>query len=150
MPRVRRAAEVTWEGNVARGHGAISAQTGAFHELPFSLATRVGQAEGKTSPEELLAAAHAGCYAMSLAGELTKRGNPPEHLSVTAACTLDEVQGEGHQIVSMELTARGSVPSIDSETFQLAAAAADAGCTISHLVRASATVTVNAELEEER
>ena len=71
MPRIERTAEVIWEGNVARGLGAISAGTGAFSDLPFSLPTRIGQAEGKTSPEELLAAAHAGCLSMSLASELT-------------------------------------------------------------------------------
>jgi len=71
VPRIERSAKVTWEGNVARGIGTISADTGAFAALPFSLPTRIGAAEGKTSPEELLAAAHAGCFAMGLANELT-------------------------------------------------------------------------------
>src|SRR5581483_11633937 len=67
MPRIERTAVLTWEGNVARGAGTISGETGAFSGLGFSLPTRVGQAEGKTSPEELLAAAHGGCITMSLA-----------------------------------------------------------------------------------
>ena len=84
MPRIRRAATSVWEGNVARGAGHISAGSGAFAGLAYSLPTRIGQAEGKTSPEELLAAAHAGCFAMSLASELTTLGSPPEHLEVLA------------------------------------------------------------------
>ena len=86
MPRIVRNADVTWEGNVARGAGSITAASGAFATLPYSLATRVGQPEGKTSPEELLAAAHAGCFAMSLASELTGRDLPPERLATSATC----------------------------------------------------------------
>jgi len=149
MPRVRRSADVTWEGNVARGAGTISARSGAFESLGYSVATRVGQPEGKTSPEELLAAAHAGCLAMSLASELTRGGTPPEHLSVSATCTLDEVEGGGHRIVAMDIDAYGRVPGIDAEAFERAARAADERCTLSHLVRASAEVKVNATLEED-
>jgi osmotically inducible protein OsmC len=149
VPRVRRSADVTWEGNVARGAGTISAQSGAFEALGFSVATRVGQPEGKTSPEELLAAAHAGCLAMSLSSVLTRAGTPPERLSVSATCTLDEVEGQGHRIVAMEIDARGRVPGLAADAFERAARAADESCTFSHLLRASADVTVNATLEEE-
>jgi lipoyl-dependent peroxiredoxin len=138
---------VTWEGNLARGSGRISGRSGALEDLPYSAATRIGQPEGKTSPEELVAAAHAGCYAMSLAGELTAAGTPPERLSVAATCTLDEVEGN-HLIVSMEVEARASVPGIDEEAFQHVARLADDGCTISALVRASAQVSLRVELEE--
>src|SRR5919197_3374876 len=99
MPRIERSADVVWEGNVARGSGWISARSGAFGDLPYSLATRIGDSDGKTSPEELLAAAHAGCYAMSLAGELAGAGSPAERLRVTANVTLDEVPGQGHLVV---------------------------------------------------
>src|SRR3954467_13557418 len=99
MPRIERTAEVVWEGNVARGAGHITAGTGAFTELPYSLPTRIGAAEGKTSPEELLAAAHAGCLTMSIASELTSAGTPPDRLEVTVKIVMDEVEGEGHQIV---------------------------------------------------
>jgi lipoyl-dependent peroxiredoxin len=149
VPRVRRSADVTWEGNVARGAGTVSAESGAFEALGFSVASRVGQPEGKTSPEELLAAAHAGCLAMSLSTELTRAGTPPERLSVSATCTLDEVEGQGHRIVAMEIRARGRVPGLDAAAFEQAARAADEGCTFSHLLRASASVTVNAKLDEE-
>ena len=149
MARVRRSADVTWEGNVARGAGTISGQSGALSALPFSLATRVGQTAGNTSPEELLAAAHAGCFAMSLSGELTRAGTPPERLSVSATCTLDEVEGQGHRIVAVEIEARGRVSAADAAAFARAARAADESCTLSQLVRASADVTVNATLEED-
>jgi osmotically inducible protein OsmC len=103
MPRIVREAEIGWEGNVARGTGAITAaSSGAFSGLAYSAATRVGNPEGKTSPEELLAAAHGGCFTMSLASELTKAGSPPERLEVRCTITMDEVEGIGHQIVNSE------------------------------------------------
>jgi lipoyl-dependent peroxiredoxin len=149
MPRVQRDATVTWEGNLARGSGAISAATGAFAALPYSLATRVEKPDGKTSPEELLAAAHAGCYAMSLAGELTRAGSAPEHLDVRATVTLDQVADGSHQIVGSELHARARVTGIDQETFERVAQVASDRCTFSKLITASGTVTVNATLEGE-
>jgi osmotically inducible protein OsmC len=147
MPRIVREADVHWEGNVARGAGAITAaSSGAFVGLPFSVASRVGVPEGKTSPEELLAAAHGGCFAMSLAGELAKAGTPPEQLEVRCTVTMDEVGGKGHQIVHSEITASGTVPNCDEAAFAQAAEAADAGCPFSALIRASATVSVSATL----
>jgi osmotically inducible protein OsmC len=138
---------VTWEGNVARGSGAISAATGAFAELPYSLASRVEKPDGKTSPEELLAAAHAACYAMSLAGELAGAGSPPEHLDVRATVTLDQVEDGSHRIVASDVLARARVKEIDGETLQELAATASQGCPFSKLIEASGTVTVNAILE---
>jgi osmotically inducible protein OsmC len=138
---------VVWEGNLARGEGSISAGTGAFRELPYSAAARIGAPARKTSPEELLAAAHAGCYAMSLAGELTGVGAPPERLAVRAVVTLDEVDGSGHRIVASEIRARARVEGIDTNTLDRAAAAADEGCPFSALMRASGTISVKAELE---
>lgn len=147
MPRIVREAEIGWEGNLARGSGAITAaSSGAFSGLAYSAATRVGNPEGKTSPEELLAAAHGGCFTMSLAGELTKAGSPPERLEVRCTITMDEVEGRGHQIVNSEIVARGVVPGCDEAAFAQASEAADAGCPFSALIRASATVTVSAFL----
>jgi len=147
VPRVQRSADVTWEGNVARGSGMISAETGAFRELGFSLPTRIGASEGKTSPEELLAAAHAGCYAMSLASELTQAGTPPARLEVTATVTLDEVEGGAHRIVASEINARARGDGIDGSALERAARAADDGCPFSALIAASANVSFNVELE---
>jgi lipoyl-dependent peroxiredoxin len=147
MPRVQREANVTWEGNVARGNGTLSGATGAFAELPFSLASRVEKPDGKTSPEELLAAAHAGCYAMSLAGELAGAGSAPDHLDVRAVVTLDQVVDGSHRIVASELLARARVKDIDAGTLQRLAESASEGCPFSQLIAASGTVTVNATLE---
>jgi osmotically inducible protein OsmC len=147
VPRIERSAIVTWEGSVARGGGTISAGTGAFSHLPYSLPVRVGVGdEGKTSPEELLAAAHAGCFAMSLASELSKRGAPPEHLEVSCRVTMDEVEGKGHQIVlsTIEAIARAG---LDDAGFKDAVRVADEECPFSALIKASAGVTVNARLE---
>src|SRR5437762_10953202 len=136
MPRVQREAQVTWQGNVARGNGTISAGTGAFDELAYSLATRIERIDGKTSPEELLAAAHAACYAMSLAGELTSAGSAPEHLEVTATVTLDEVEDGSHRIVASDVVARARVPGIDEPALQRIADVADGGCPFSAWIKA--------------
>jgi osmotically inducible protein OsmC len=149
VPRVQREANVTWEGNVARGSGAISAATGAFSELPYSLATRVERPDGKTSPEELLAAAHAACYAMSLAGELAGAGTPVDRLDVQATVTLDQVEDGSHRIVSSQLLARARVKEVDAETLNRLAAGASEGCPFTKLIEASAKVTVTATLEGE-
>jgi len=151
MPRIVREAEISWEGNVARGVGAITAaSSSAFSGLPYTAATRIGRPEGKTSPEELLAAAHGGCFTMSLASELSKAGTPPERLDVRCVVTMDEVKGKGHQIVHSEIEARGTVPDCDEAAFAQAAEAADAGCSFSALIRASATVAVSASLRSSR
>jgi lipoyl-dependent peroxiredoxin len=147
VARVEREADVTWEGNVARGSGSISGGTGAFENLPYSLATRIEKQDGKTSPEELLAAAHAACYAMSLAGELAGAGFAPDHLDVRAVVTLDQVEDGSHRIVASDILARARVTGIDDAALQEAADAANKGCTFSALIEASAKVTVNAQLE---
>src|SRR5262245_55014687 len=118
MPRIVREAAVTWDGNLVRGAGSLTAATsGAFTGLPYSLATRVGKAEGSTSPEELLAAAHGGCFTMSLAGELTGAGTPPGRLDVRCTITMDEVEGGGHRIVHSALDVSAHVPGIDTGSF---------------------------------
>jgi lipoyl-dependent peroxiredoxin len=129
MPRIERTAQVTWEGNLARGTGRITGDTGAFTDLPYSMPTRIGAAEGKTSPEELLAAAHAGCLTMSIAGELTQAGTPPERLHLTCRIVMDEVEGAGHQIVASQVTVSGDeVPDDVLER-------ADADCPFSQLLK---------------
>jgi osmotically inducible protein OsmC len=147
MPRVRRAAEVVWGGNLARGSGRITADSGAFERLPYTAATRVGEPEGKTSPEELLAAAHAGCYAMSLAGELSRAGTPPGQIDVRAVVTLDEVPGQGHRIVGSEIQVRARVEGLEPAELERVARAADDGCPFSALIRASGMVSIESEVE---
>jgi lipoyl-dependent peroxiredoxin len=147
MPRIERTAHVGWEGNLARGGGTIDAATGAFARLPYSLPSRIGDPGGKTSPEELLAAAHGGCLTMSLAGELTAAGTPPGHLSVACTIVMDEVEGQGHQIVGSRVEIEARVEGIDDAGLQAAVAKADESCPFSALLRrAGAWVEVSARL----
>jgi osmotically inducible protein OsmC len=147
MPRIERSATTTWEGNVARGTGHITGGTGAFGDLPFSLPTRIGAAEGKTSPEELLAAAHGGCITMSLASELSQAGTPPTRLEVSTTIVMDEVEGQGHQIVASHVAMRAAADGLDDAALQAAVAQADEGCPFSQLLRrAGADVQVTASL----
>jgi osmotically inducible protein OsmC len=137
MPRIVRDADVVWEGNLARGEGAITASSGAFTALPYSLPTRIAAPEGKTSPEELLASAHGGCFTMSLAGELTAAGTPPGRLHVHCRITMDEVEGQGHLIVHSALDVSVGVDGLDADAFTKAVDAAHAGCSFSSLLRAA-------------
>ncbi len=147
MPRIVREAEIDWEGTTARGSGVVrAASTGSF-ELSATIASRIEVIEGKTSPEELLAAAHATCFVTSLGSELARLEAPPERMHVRCTITMDEVEGAGHRIVSSDIAARAIVPGADDSTLAVAAEAADAGCPFSALIRATATVTVEAVLE---
>ena len=147
MPHIERRAQLIWEGNLARGEGSVSGDSGAFTGLAFSLPTRVSQVAGKTSPEELLAAAHGGCITMSLAGELTRAGTPPGRLDVSCLIEMDEVEGKGHQIVASHVDAVVAADGADDAGLQAALAAADEDCPFSQLLRrAGAAVHVSARL----
>ena len=146
MPRLTREASVGWTGSLSRGAGVVSASSSGAFELPVTLPSRIAEPEGRTSPEELLSAAHAACFAMSLASESAKAGGSVEQLDVRCTITMDEVEGAGHQVVASELEVSGRVERLDEQTFARAAEAADAGCSFSTLLRASATVTVTAQL----
>ena len=148
MPRIVREADVAWEGTISRGSGGVQATSSGAFALPVTIASRVGDPEGKTSPEELLAAAHATCYVTSLGSELSRARTPPERLDVHCTITMDEVEGLGHRIVTSAITASGVVPGCDAAAFAQAAEAADQGCSFSALIRASATVTIDASLEQ--
>ena len=137
MPHIERTIDIVWEGNVARGNGTINGRSGAFTDLPFSLPSRIAVAQGKTSPEELLAAAHAGCLTMSIAGELTGDGTPPTRLEVTCTVVMDEVEGQGHEIVASHVTVGGD--EISDEIIERA----DTGCPFSRLLKkAGVEVTI--------
>jgi osmotically inducible protein OsmC len=142
-----RTATVTWNGDLASGTGTVTAGTsGRFTDLPISWGSRTEAAEGRTSPEELLAAAHASCFAMALSHELSQSGHPPEKLSVGASCTIEPVEG-GFGITRSELKVRGAVPGIDADAFQTAAQAAGEGCPVSGALRGNVEISVDAELE---
>ena len=145
MPRTERMASIVWEGNVARGGGVITAGSGAFEGLPYTLATRIGNPEGKTSPEELLAAAHGGCLTMSLATELTQSGTPPGRIESRCLIVMDEVPDEGHQIVASHVTLHAAIDGADPDALAAALERADAGCPFSCLLR-KAGVEVTIEL----
>jgi lipoyl-dependent peroxiredoxin len=143
VPRIERSAKVVWDGNVARGSGSITGETGAFSDLPYTLASRIGNPEGKTSPEELLAAAHAGCLTTSLGSELARDNTPAGHLEVRCTIVMDEVPGEGHQIIGADVTVHAEVDGASDEALAEAIRRADEGCPFSTLLKkAGATVTV--------
>jgi osmotically inducible protein OsmC len=135
MPRIERSAKVVWEGNVARGTGHLSGDTGAFSELPFTLASRIANPEGKTSPEELLAAAHAGCFTMSLGSELARDNTPAGRLEVHCTIVMDEIPGEGHQIIGSNVTVDADVEGASGDSLAAAIQRADEGCPFSTLLK---------------
>ena len=114
---VNRTAESTWSGDLTSGSGAVSAvSSGAFTGLPVTWGSRTGEHEGRTSPEELVAAAHAACYSMAFSSGLAKNGTPATRLDVSATVTFDQVDGKW-TVKSSALTVRGDVPGIDEQTF---------------------------------
>ena len=145
MPAVRRA-EVVWNGSLANGAGTVSAMSsGAFSDLPVSWAART-ETPDKTSPEELVAAAHASCFAMALSGRLGRAGAPPERLAVSAEVTFDKLEA-GWKVVSSALTVRGVVPGMSEADFLTEAEAARDGCPISVALRGNVELSVDAALE---
>jgi lipoyl-dependent peroxiredoxin len=146
MAAIRRA-EATWSGALTTGFGTVSAvSSGAFAELPVSWAARTESSDGKTSPEELLAAAHAACFSMALSGALGRAGTPPERLDVSAEVTFDKLDA-GWRVVSSALTVRGLVPGATEEAFRAAAEGARDGCPISVALAGNVALSVEATLE---
>lgn len=146
MPRIERVAQAVWEGRVATGSGTIAGRSSGAFDVDYSEPARVGDPDGRSSPEELVAAAHAGCFAMSLAAEISKLHVEPRRISVEATCVMDEVEGRGHLVVASNLEVEADVPGLDESAFHEAVERADAGCPISTLIRCSAPVSVQAEL----
>jgi osmotically inducible protein OsmC len=136
-------ASTIWEGDLAHGAGTTTPDSGAFPAVEVSWASRTRRAAGKTSPEELLAAAHASCYCMALAHELAEAGTPPDRLEASA--TVDFEPGEG--VRSSHIEVRGRVPEIDQDRFEEAARAAGDGCPISGALKGNVEITVDATLE---
>ena len=146
MATVQRRAEAIWEGNLEKGKGRVTSGTGALGELPVTWAARVEQPDGKTSPEELIAAAHAACYSMAFSGALAKNGHPPTRLHVTATSGLEKGQ-DGIRIATMDLEVRGQVPGIDQATFARLAEEGEKGCPVSNALRNNVQIRVKATLE---
>jgi lipoyl-dependent peroxiredoxin len=139
-----RTAHVTWHGSLLEGDGTIdSVGSGAFGPLEVTWAARTEEPGGKTSPEELIAAAHAACYAMAFSNVLAKTGTPPEQLSTSATVTF--VPGEG--ITRVAVRVRGRVPGMDAATFKERAEEGHAACPVSNALKAVPEITLDAELE---
>jgi len=146
MAAIRRA-EATWSGPLTTGSGTVSAvSSSAFTDLAVSWAARTEAAGGKTSPEELVAAAHAACFAMALSGALAGAGTPPERLDVAAEVTFDKLEA-GWRVVSSALTVRGWVPGISAADFNAAVEKAKTGCPISQALIGNVALNVEATLE---
>ena len=143
-----RHAEVNWSGDLQTGAGVIKYVTsGVFSRLPVSWASRTSAHNGKTSPEELLAAAHASCFSMAFSARLGKNGTPPSDLNVRAEVAFDQVDG-GWKVTTSTLTVRAVVPGIDDETFQRIAEDARDNCPISKALVGNVELSVDAQLVE--
>jgi len=123
-----RTSMAIWEGNLKNGKGRMELGGGAY-KGSYSFASRFEQGPG-TNPEELIAAAHAGCFSMALSGELERAGYTPEHIHTVAKVRIDKV-GEGFKITGIELETEGKVPGIDEKTFMRHAETAKQGCPVS-------------------
>lgn len=139
-----RKAQTTWEGPLDSGTGTIRMASGAVGELPVTWAARTGRANGKTSPEELAAAAHSACYAMALALRLGEHQAVPQRLAITATVTLDDVGGVP-TIVSSHLDVTATIPGLDKTAFDAVISEASDLCPVSRLF-AGAKITVTATL----
>jgi osmotically inducible protein OsmC len=140
---MKRKASAEWHGDLKTGKGTVSADSGVLASTPYSFSTRFEDQKG-TNPEELIAAAHAGCFTMALSAELGKASLVPESLRTTATVTLDKLDG-GWTVTESHLEVVGKVPGATPEAFRKAAEAAETGCPISRLLKAK--ITMDAQLE---
>jgi lipoyl-dependent peroxiredoxin len=145
MAMAERTASTSWDGDLVHGNGVLTGASGALGDLPVTWAARTVRSDGKTSPEELIAAAHSSCFSMALSHGLTEAGHPPEHLEVSSTVTLDERDG-APTVTTSALTVTGRVPGIDQAMFEQAAADAGKNCPISRAL-AGIEITVSATLQ---
>lgn len=144
---MKRKATAVWKGNGKEGKGTLSTQSGVFKEQPYSFHTRFENEDGKagTNPEELIGAAHAGCFAMALSFALTGNDTPPDELHVDAVVSLDkDASGDGFSVTKSALTLKAKVPNIDKDKFMELANGAKQNCPISKLLKAE--ITLDAQL----
>jgi osmotically inducible protein OsmC len=141
---MKRNASAVWQGGLKDGKGAISTDSGVLADTPYSFSTRFEDGKG-TNPEELIAAAHAGCFSMALSGQLGQAGLTAESIRTTASVKLEKTDA-GFTITSVHLEVKAKVPAADRAAFEKAANGAKAGCPVSRLLKAE--ITMNATLEE--
>ncbi len=147
MSMAERRAEVVWQGDLAHGKGTVSVGSGAFADFPVTWASRTERSQGLTSPEELIAAAHASCFSMALSGALAENGTPAERLKVNAVASLDTTD-DGLRVTRVALEVWGRVPGIDFLSFDTAANGAKEGCPVSNALKGVA-ISLKAYLEED-
>jgi osmotically inducible protein OsmC len=141
---MRRNASAVWRGGLKDGKGTISTDSGVLAETQYSFSTRFEDGQG-TNPEELIAAAHAGCFSMALSGQLGQAGLTADHIRTTAAVRLEKTDS-GFAITSVHLDVTAKVPGADQQTFETAANNAKAGCPVSKVLKAE--ITMEARLEQ--
>jgi osmotically inducible protein OsmC len=146
MPIAERTAQVIWDGSLAGGRGTVESGSGALAGLPVTWAARTETPEGKTSPEELVAAAHATCFTMALALVLGEANTPPGHIATSASCFLDEVDG-APRITSVALRVQAQVEALDEAGFNGAVGQAAALCPVSNALRDNVEISVAAVLD---
>ena len=139
---MQRKANARWQGTAKEGGGTLSTQSGTLTDVPYTFKARFGDGKG-TNPEELIAAAHAGCFTMALSFALDNAGFTAEAIDTDAQLTLDQVPG-GFSITAIHLTTRARIPSIDAAKFNEIAAGAKANCPVSKVL--NATITLDATL----
>jgi lipoyl-dependent peroxiredoxin len=139
MATINRVASAVWKGTGKEGIGELNAPSGVLEHTPYSFNTRFGDGKG-TNPEELIAAAHAACFAMALAFQLTGAGFPPEQLDSEARIGMQQ-EGAGFKIASSTLTLKAKVPGISEDEFQKLAAEAKANCPVSKVLNAEVSLT---------
>jgi osmotically inducible protein OsmC len=142
---IERRAHATWDGDLRSGSGRFDVGSGAIGGQEVTFASRFEDSGGKTSPEELIAAAHATCLSMALANGLAQAGHAPTRLETDAVATLDQRES-GFRIISMRLTVRGQVDGIDEDAFRAAAEEAKAGCPVSNALVGNVEITLDAAL----
>lgn len=142
-----RRADATWRGSLFEGSGVVSgSSSGTFSDLPVSWASRTEEANGKTSPEELVAAAHAACFSMALSNRLAKAGHAAEELRVSATVSFEKFDA-GWRLTASALRVVGRVPGIDAQAFRADAEAAKDGCPMSQALSGNLALSVEATLE---
>ena len=144
MAIAERRAQVVWEGDLPGGSGKFVVGSGAMGEMPVTWTSRTESPDGKTSPEELIAAAHGSCFAMALSNVLAEGGTPPERLEISVVCTFDI---DNVKVSSLDLDIRGRVPGLDAEDFQNAVEQANQGCPVSNALRGNVDIRLNASLD---
>jgi osmotically inducible protein OsmC len=142
--RMKRSASAIWKGGLKDGQGTLSTESGVLAQTPYSFSTRFESQRG-TNPEELIAAAHAGCFSMALSAELGKAGLIPETIRTAAALTMERLEATGWTVTLIHLDVTVKLPNADQGKFEAAANAAKAGCPISRLLNTK--ITMDAKLE---